>query len=580
MNILTTSCKTFQQSFKFTKPLTEQWPLMLAYIILIGWSSLEKNPIPRWLLILFHSYIVVAIVTLSKSRVIKVLVYLFIYTLFFIEIVLEQVFGMEISPGAIVLLLETNKRESTEFIQMLLTNKVFVHTFLYFVGVAILNIIAEIFRQKICNQMQANKSVAKAGRILLLTLLTGGFAFNYQYISLFNCQEVNDVDEWRSHNRNPDDTVTKLLLSLVDIHMSEKEMSYLLEQIKHIGTQTLDRETDSLNVILVIGESYIKYHSALYGYPLQTTPFLSQEQKAGRLFVFTDVVSPYNQTTKVIRNVLSCNCIGEGENWASTPPLTAIFKKEGYHVIFYDNQKDFATDQLFSFSLNTYLYHPEMVKVCYNETNEKSFDYDGQLIDYYKRNRSNHKCQLIVFHLLGQHMAYSNRYPKEFAHFTSDSTSFRKNPWLTPQMREEIAHYDNATFYNDEVIHKITDLYSDENTVVIYFSDHGEEVYDYRPNIGRDAFGFGEIPEKGLHWQYDVPFIIWCSNSFANLHPKEIKALKSCTMRPFSLDNVCQILFHLSGLKTPLYMSERDILSPHYKSPKRIINDKINYDEF
>ncbi len=578
MRQLLIPCKSFS---KLTKPLTEQWPLMLTYIILIGWSSLDKNPIPRWLLIFFHSYIVAAIVTISEKRFIKKIAYLFIYVLFFVELVLEQVFGMEISPSIFVLLLETNKRESQEFLQVLITKKEFAWATLYFVGFILLNILTETYRTKVNKLLPTNRKVMKTLRVLLLIILAGGLVFNYQYISLFNCKEVNDVDVWRSRNRNPDDTVTKLLLAFVDIRMSKKEMSSLIEQIERLeATQTVDKEMDSLNVILVIGESYIKKHSALYGYPLQTTPFLSQEKRAGRLFVFTDVVSPYNQTSKVIRNVLSCNSIGECENWASTPPLTAIFKARGYHVAFYDNQKDFATDQLFSFSLNTYLYHPEMIKACYSETNAETFDYDGQLVDNYKHNSKKHKCQLIVFHLLGQHMAYSKRYPKEFYYYTSDSTHFRKESWLTTKMREEIAHYDNATLYNDEVIRKIANLYNDENTVIIYFSDHGEEVYDYRPNIGRDAWGFGDNPKEGLHWQYDVPFMVWCSDSYINSHPKEINALKSYAKRPFMLDNVCHILFHLSGLNTSYYKPERDILSPYYKCHKRIINDKINYDDF
>ena len=556
---------------------------MLAYILLIGWASLDQNPIPRWLLILFHSYVFAAIVTISGNRIIKGIAYLFIYTFFFIELVLEQVFGMEISPGTLVLLFETNKRESVEFLQVLVTKKEFTWTLLYFAGFIILNILTETYRQKVCNLLTANRKVAKIGKILFLILLTGGFFFNYQYISLFDSKEVNDVDEWRSHSRNPDDTITKLLMSIVDIRMSEKEMNTLLKQIEHLESKNLEDETDSINVIFVIGESYIKYHSALYGYPLQTTPFLSQEQKAGRLFVFTDVVSPYNQTTKVIRNVLSCNSIAEGESWSSTPPLTAIYKSRGYHVTFYDNQRDYETEQLFSFSLNTYLYHPEIIKACYSETNAETFDYDGQLIDYYKNNRHNskkHKCEFIVFHLLGQHASFGNRYPKDFYYYTPDSTYFRKEQWLTPQMREEIAHYDNATLYNDDVMRKIAHLYDNENTIVIYFSDHGEEVYDYRPNIGRDDFGFGEYPEKGLHWQYDIPFMVWCSDSYIKSHPEEIDALRSCVKRPFMLDNVCQIVFNLSGLKTHYYKPERDVLSPNYKCNKRVINDKFNYDEF
>ena len=37
----------------------------------------------------------------------------------------------------------------------------------------------------------------------------------------------------------------------------------------------------SPEIVLILGESYNKHHAALYGYPLPTTPRLSQEEAAG-----------------------------------------------------------------------------------------------------------------------------------------------------------------------------------------------------------------------------------------------------------------------------------------------------------
>ena len=44
------------------------------------------------------------------------------------------------------------------------------------------------------------------------------------------------------------------------------------------------------------------------------------------------------------------------------------------------------------------------------------------------------------------------------------------------------------------------------------------------------------------------------------------------------LDNVCQMLFHLTNLNNPYYNTSIDMLSTKYHCPKRIINDKINSD--
>ena len=560
------------------KPIIIQWPLMISYILLIGWVSITKNPIPRWMLIFFHAYIAASIVTLLRSKTVKILIYFFIYILFSIEIVLEELYGMSISPNVLVLLIETNARESKEFLESILLKSSLWHIPLYLGFALTITICLEKYRQKI-NDYLDNTITAKYIKYCSIILLIGGCIFSYSYYQLFCCKEMNEVDEWFSHMRNPDDLLTKLIMSFYDIKLGEDEMERTIIMSEHIKTNLQPEKQDSITIVLVIGESYIREHASIYGYPLNTTPFLLKEKEKGRLFVFDNMISPFNQTTGVIRNLISCNSIGDGEHWSSTPPFTAIFKKSGYYVSMMDNQKDFGLDALFSYSLNTYLYNPRVVKVCYSEVNDSTFEYDGQLIDYYKRISSNkQRRQLILFHLLGQHAEFEYRYPNNFSYFSLDSISFRKDSWLTEEMRKDIAHYDNATRYNDYVLNKIINLVFHDNSVVIYLSDHGEEVYDYRDNYGRDAWSMGGDPKQVIRWQYMVPFVVWCSDKYKAKNPSIITQLEKATARLGMLDNVCQVLFHLSGLNTPYYNTSRDILSPKYHCPRRLINGHINSD--
>lgn len=561
----------------FMRPIVEQWPLMLAYIVLIGWSSVTKNPIPRWMLIFLHAYMLAAVVTFSKSKVVKALAYIVIYVLFTTEITLEWIFGMNISPNVIMLFVETNARESKEFLESMLDKPQLWQVPLCVAGMIVLNIIVEKNRLRV-NQWCKGPKTTKVLRGIAIILLVGGVIFSYNYVKLFLCDEMNEVDEWRSHMRNPDDLVTKVVVSFYDMSIAEKEMSRVITLAEQVEALPQSASNDSLNVIVVIGESYIREHAALYGYPLQTTPFLSHEQKEGRLFVFTDMVSPYNQTTRVIRNLLSCNSLGHHEDWSSAPPFTAIYKKNGYHVTMYDNQKNFDMGFVFAYSLNTYLYHPQIMKACYHETNDSTSEFDGQMVDDYQKRQTPCAKRLVLFHLLGQHVGFEYRYPKNFAYFNEDSLSFRKEPWLTKDMREDIVHYDNATRYNDHVLQQIIGLYDQQNTIVVYLSDHGEEVYDYRENSGRDDWGMGSDPRQVLRWQYMVPFVVWCSDKYAATHPDIIKQLQNATSRPAMLDNVCQLLFHLSDLKTPYYNKTRDVLSSDYVCPKRILNESIDCD--
>lgn len=578
---------TFLQKLKhinWTIPIVRQWPLMLFYIILIGWVSVTKNPFPRWMIIFLHAYMAAWVVDFSRSNIVKTVVYLFIYTLFLTELVLSWLFGMHISPAVLVLVLETTGRESQEFLGMLPDKPDFWPMTVLVILLLTLNIATEWGRRHINKMLENRVKTLRTLRYIGILFLVVGIVFStISYTKLLGCKEMNEIDEWRSHMRNPGDAVTMLMVSAWDVYLSGKEIERATEEVEHIETVAQEQPSDSITLILVIGESYIRNHAALYGYPLPTTPFLSAEKEAGRLFAFNDAVTPYNQTTKVIRNMLSCNSLGDEEHWASRPPLTAVFKKNGYWVSMQDNQKTANIADVFGFSLNTYLYHPAMAAACYDEMNETVTEYDGDLVETYRQHhqRPTSAQQLLVFHLMGQHESFEHRYPhndKRFELFTADSIRHRSEEWLTTEMRQMIAHYDNATRYNDYVLEQITKLSKDKQTVVVYTADHGEEVYDYRPSYGRDSWELGGNPEQVLRYQYRVPLVVWCSEKYKAQHPDIIGRLKASTNRPLMIDNICHLMFRLISLKTPYYQRRRDVLSDDYHCPPRLINDKVIFD--
>ena len=200
------------------------------------------------------------------------------------------------------------------------------------------------------------------------------------------------------------------------------------------------------------------------------------------------------------------------------------------------------------------------------------------VVDFAKETRLSASHNLVIFHLMGQHMDPGKRYPhtKEFEKFTSRDIRGDK-PYLTDSKRQFIAEYDNATRYNDYVLKHIIDLFRDKNTVLVYFSDHGEEVYDYRDSYGRVDFDNQHIKE-GVKYQYEVPFMIWCSNPFMEKNPQIIHDIKRALHRPFKTDEICQILFHLAQLKTAYYRKKQDLLSPDYLPYERVLGNGINYD--
>lgn len=529
------------------------------------------------------AYLIATFITFIKNKPFKWTFKVFNYiiflslgvTCFFLRIN----FDLEICPTCFVLLAETTGRESGEFIEQYILSPTVIPTLLVLLGSVIAIVLGEYFcrKDKVRNWVKTRSaSIRKYLPLVLLFVLVYGLCSTKIYWKVRNAETPDDVRLMYA----PTDPLSSIYTSLLTLHMMEENMEDAIEINKTVY-ETEDvfiTEDEPLNIVLVIGESYIKCHSQLYGYYLQTTPNMQREQQEGRLFVFNDVISTSNATSVVMKNVFSCNNSGTGEQWYDFPAFLTIFKKAGYNVYFWDNQRDFDSMATYSFTLNSFLYDPELQKIMYTKTNDEVYTYDGGLVESFNENFdvASAKHNLILLHLQGQHLTPTSRFPQgEFERFTADSIK-RDDSFLTYEMKEYIAGYDNATLYNDYVMDMVFDTFKESNTMVIYFSDHGEEVYDYRKQCGRDH---GEINSMTLRYQYEVPFMIWCSDTYMEKNPDVVNSIRQAVNRPFVNDNLSHMLFNIGGISTTYYREDFDLLSPNYRCEQRRVKGNRIYEE-
>lgn len=397
------------------------------------------------------------------------------------------------------------------------------------------------------------------------------------YYNIFTSKTNEEASNWldkygypytaRGHNTVLDLSVAYRLL-LLSREEDESVSYYALKFDKEALAEPME---DSLTVVYVLGESYIKSHAHLYGYELPTTPYLDKEKEFGRLFVFSDVVAPFNLTYKVEKNTFFCNSIADGEHWASSPSFMQLFKKAGFFVGFYDNQRGGKGFKLEDID-GSRIYNKDVARLSFSDIAEHSCEYDADFIeDVQKRGIPTASRSLHVYHLMGQHGPASQRFPQQFNKFKAQDI-MRQLSFLNNKNKSAIATYDNATLYNDYVLHRIIEMYKDKNAALVYMSDHGEEMYDYRNSAGRAKAIKGMEAQMAYH-QFGVPFVIWLSDTYKAGHPDKVKAINSALDRPFMTDNIAQVLFDLACLKTPYYKADRDLISPQFKPRKRIIDD-------
>ena len=488
-------------------------------------------------------------------------------------------FEMGISPHTATLLAETSEGETREFLQTYYNTQGTMIAGIC-VAVALVIVLALEWQRRELARVLYRKWARRLVVLPLLVALFTGAACSYVYVQLATARASAEMDKWeRDHDPDGADLVTSVVYSLNYLRTSGNDIVLARAQATEVATATCTTtEPDSLDVVFVLGESYNKHHAGLYGYGLATTPRLERERDAGNLFVFNDVIAPYNATSVVEKNVFSCNSMADGEYWYDRPIFPTVFHRAGFNVYFWDMQRNFMPHKLYTITVNDFLYNEDIARVSYTDTVTRNFAYDGQLVADFIANRRVPEARhnLVIFHFMGQHVSPRERYPASFAHFTADSIH-RSESWLTQDKKGYIAHYDNATLYNDAVMKGIFDFYRQRNAVIVYFADHGDEVYDYRDVKGRH----GHYDPDSLHLKHhiEVPFMIWCSDTYKERHPDIVARITAALDRPFMLDNACQVLFDLASLQNPYYRPERDLLSPAFTPTRRLVYYKYDYDE-
>ncbi|MDE6581441.1 MAG: sulfatase-like hydrolase/transferase [Duncaniella sp.] len=174
--------------------------------------------------------------------------------------------------------------------------------------------------------------------------------------------------------------------------------------------------------------------------------------------------------------------------------------------------------------------------------------------------------KLIFLHLLGSHVEYKTRYPANFDVFSAkDEIAAFQYPWLDEPMAQRRAEYDNSIRYTDsllgEIIRKASQL--DEPAIVVYFSDHGEEVYDFSAYSGRNDN------------TVQVPFIFYANEAYSSANREIMERVMAVKDKPLSTANLVHFLISLTGGAYELYDPRLDILSDEYVTRPRYVDEEI-----
>lgn len=335
------------------------------------------------------------------------------------------------------------------------------------------------------------------------------------------------------------------------------------------------QSSEDFNIGVIIGESYIRNHAQIYGYYLPTTPRLQAEKDVGRLVTFQDVISPANFTTVSLRNVMNLNRLSDGESWSDGIYFPLLVKKAGWDVCHYDNQTVSGSNDI---GLNQIFYTDLNLGKIYSQVSDTTFVFDHDYLQYLASEKEPNERsgkKLVIYHLQGQHFPYGDKYPHPGV-FTVDDITVDK-PWLNDERRQQVAEYDNATHYNDSVVGAILDRWRDKPTVVFYFGDHGEDVWDLGVTAARNL-----VDKDNPQWldrQFHIPFMIWMSDKFLQDFPEKAAAIRDAADREKgTIDLLGYMILGLCNPSSEYYRADRDLLNQGYAPKERITAEGYEYD--
>ena len=258
--------------------------------------------------------------------------------------------------------------------------------------------------------------------------------------------------------------------------------------------------------------------------------------------------------------------------------MPVVFRKAGYDVTFLTNQfLPKAKDAVYDFSGGFFLNDARLSAAMFSRRNEKTHPWDDGLLKDWDAAPSA-EPSLVIFHLLGQHLNYRSRFPKRQRHFTAADYEQRRAD-LPQRRRQLVADYDNAVLYNDSIVDQICRRFEEQNAVVVYVPDHGEEVYEPgRSIICRNHTD--DIDAELAYHEYEIPFWVWCSKSYIAAHPDLFQRIRAAKDRRLMIDALPHMLMYLAGIHSKDYNEAYDILSDGYDEQRpRLLKGKVDYDK-
>lgn len=323
---------------------------------------------------------------------------------------------------------------------------------------------------------------------------------------------------------------------------NRKYVDNLTARMSQLTVEPLGRATEKPHtMILVIGESACRDFMSAFHPDMEedTTPWMRSgvEVDAKHFIGFPHAYSCTMQTVPTLEKALTEYSQYNDKAFYDSCSFIDIAHQLGYKVHWYSNQGTLgAADTPITLVANT----ADTAKWTRQELNR--VQYDGSLLNFLDEVDPSQN-NLVVFHLMGSHFNFLNRYP-------ADQTI-----WGRPGVQDNVVNYKNSLAYTDSVLHRIHSYAKEKLNLeaMVYFSDHATEPGRRRkPNFE----GFQMVR---------IPLLTWVSDDYIARHPERYEALLANRDKFFTNDLIYDLMCGLLDVRSNHFDEAECLASKQYR---------------
>src|SRR5690606_12291834 len=464
------------------------------------------------------------------KKIVAIIFFIPFYSILFVKIFTLVNFFNFIDNAVLYTVFETNYSELTGFFSSYSKwyHGLFIISYFYILIKIILN-----------STFTLNFKIKKAFYVLPVIFICSAVSYRFYERSL-SLLVFNTYLEYKTFSEE------------VSKEISKRESKYF--------SNVANNDEEALYVV-IIGESTTRANMGIYGYYRNTNPNLRKIKN--ELHLFKDVISPHTHTILSLDKVLSLGDYYNPDN-NKLGTVIQLANQAGFETYWLSNQKPIGAYESLIALYAKASKHQFYVSNFYGQNNK----YDEVLFPKLQEtiNKKDRK-KMIFVHLQGTHISYEQRYPESYQFFKDRP----QTKFPSEEAFKLINDYDDAVRYNDYVVYQIIDKVknANKNSYVVYFSDHGEEIF-------HDKDYFGHYEGIGTNAMFEIPFIVWTSEKY---NEQSQINFEDKLDRKYNLEDFIYSFSELSRISFDQFQSEKSIFNSGFKYKNRVILKNINYDE-